>query len=408
MQSMANLVVQATLILFLLQSSQSAAQTLAGTYSNSQLTVVLQNSGNHYSGLILLAGQKLPLTARKTGAASLQGAYTYQGQEYPFTAKIKDGEMILSSEGMVYILNKSQSKNAAGGPLAASDQKNAPNPNEIIEKERGIRFVIPKGWIGRKTEAGYVFGSKTDKGIMLMLPHDFKSLGVLRQEAHKGIIEAGTVLKLQGKVHSFGKNGLAAKYSGTMQGQKATAYAIGLISPYGGGVTIFVAVESASYSTKYQKVAEALARSVKFFKPEVPSVAEEWKKRLNNSRLTYMWSYYSGGSVDGSYAGGSQETKIDLCAQGYFRYSDRSEMAVDGGYSSDYNVSGYDADRDKGQGTWEVVGRGQQAVLRLKFRDGRVFEYTLHLQDGKTYLNGKRFYRTYSNAPVAGHRPNCW
>ncbi len=308
---------------------------------------------------------------------------------------------------LITLLLVAQPATAQNSPRGNSGSQPVTSSNEIIEKYSGIRFRIPVGWIGQKSEGGYVFGSKTEKGIMLMMPHEYSSLDVLRREAQSGIIDEGTALYLQGKVTPFGKNGLAAKYSGIMQGQQATTYGIGLLSPFGGGVTILIAVESASYSEKHRKVAEALARSVKFFKPEVPPVAEEWKQRLNDSRLTYMWSYYSGG-VDGSYAGGSQKTQIDLCAQGFFRYSDRNEMAVDGGYGSGYNVSGFDAGRDKGQGTWQVVGRGRQAVLVLKFRDGRVLEYTLSLEEGKTFLNGKRFFRTYRNAPVAEHRPECW
>ena len=397
---------QAAFVVLFLQSAPATAQNHAGTYRNAQMTIVLRAQGARYSGHIQLGGQQLPLTARTTGPAALQGTYSFQGQNYPFEATITNGEMTLTSEGTVYILTQQQ---AAAGPLAGGKSASAPaGKNEIIEKYHGIRFRVPKGWIAQKNEAGYVFGSKTEKGIMLMVPHEFNSLDVMRQEARNGIIDEGTALSLQGALTPFGKNGLAAKYSGTMQGQQATTYGIGLLSPFGGGVTILIAVETASYSNKYQKVAEALAKSVQFFKPEVPPVADEWKQRLNNSRLTYMWSYYSGTSVDGSYAGGSQRTQIDLCAQGYFRYSDSNQMSIDGGYGSGYNVSGYDAGRDKGQGSWEVVGRGEQAVLLLKFNDGRVFEYTLGLEDGKTYLNGKRFFRTYSNAPVEDHRPNCW
>lgn len=281
--------------------------------------------------------------------------------------------------------------------------------NEIVEKYHGIRFRIPDGWVAKKTEVGYLFGSNTMKGIMLMIPHEITSLAAMRQEAQKGIIDEGTALYLDGTITPFGKTGLAGRYRGTMQGQQATAYAIGLLAPQGGGgVTILIAVESASYTPEYQKVAETLAKSVKFFQPETPSIAEEWKQRLNDCRLTYMWSYYSGGGADGSYAGGSQETVIDLCSRGFFRYSDNSSMSVDGGYGSGYNASGYDASRDTGQGTWEVVGRGQQAVLVLKFHDGRVWEYTLSMQEGKTYLDDKRYFRTYQNSPMPEHRPNCW
>ena len=120
-----------------------------------------------------------------------------------------------------------------------------------------------------------------------------------------------------------------------------------------------------------------------------------------------MWSYYSGGS-DGAYAGGSQKTIIDLCPQGYFTFSDNNQMAVDGGFGAGYNASGYGSGSDKGNGQWQVVKRGQQPVLQLTFCDGRVQEYVLSYQDGKTYLDDRRFFCTYANDPVAEHRPQCW
>jgi hypothetical protein len=112
--------------------------------------------------------------------------------------------------------------------------------------------------------------------------------------------------------------------------------------------------------------------------------------------------------MDGAYAGGSQTTKIDLCSQGYFRYSDSNQMAVDGGFGSGYNASGYSGGADQGQGQWEVAARGQTPLLRLKFHDGRVLEYVLSMPDGKTYLDDKRYFRTYSNDSQPDQRPQCW
>lgn len=73
---------------------------------------------------------------------------------------------------------------------------------------------------------------------------------------------------------------------------------------------------------------------------------------------------------------------------------------VDGGGG----VSGYSG----GNGAWEIAARGQKAVLRLKFHDGRLFEYLLSYEDRKTYLDDKRYFRTFRNDAVAEHRPQCW
>ena len=121
--------------------------------------------------------------------------------------------------------------------------QNTPAPsgntaNEIVEKYHGVRFQVPEGWIARKNDFGYLFGSQTMKGIMLMIPHEMNSLDAIRQEAQKGIFDEGTALNLDGTITPFGKTGVAGRYRGTMQGQQAIAYAIGLLAPQGGGVTI--------------------------------------------------------------------------------------------------------------------------------------------------------------------------
>jgi len=251
---------------------------------------------------------------------------------------------------------------------------------------------------------GYVMGSRTQKGFILILLHELNSREELRSSAREGIVDQnGTALRLTSGLKNYGQQGLQGELSGTVEYQPARAYAISMVSPYGGGVTILAVVEKKSYTGKYADLAQAVAKSIRFFKPQAPPITEEWKQRLSGARLTYMWSYYSGGG-GGAYAGGSQKTIIDLCEQGYFRYSDNNQMAVDGGGS----VSGYSGGNSQGQGKWQVVARGNQPILQLQFHDGKLYEYVLSLDGSKTYLDNKRFFRTYSDAPVEDHRPQCW
>ncbi|MEO0340546.1 MAG: hypothetical protein AAF242_15215, partial [Bacteroidota bacterium] len=60
--------------------------------------------------------------------------------------------------------------------------------------------------------------------------------------------------------------------------------------------------------------------------------------------------------------------------------------------------------RGNGSGEWKVVGNFQgQAVLQLNFYSGEVYEYTLSMDDKKTLLNGKRYFRTWNGE----NAPNC-
>jgi hypothetical protein len=383
--------------------------SLADTFANDQLTLTLQENNGRITGQVQLQGQSFPVTAQRTGNNSIRGTYQYFGQDFPFEATVNGNVMTLTSEGVVYTLHKKQNTAgplAVGAPATATSQ----NPNEIIDKESGVRFTLPNGWAARKIDAGYLLGSQAEKGFIVITGHEYASLEQMRAEAQAGIVdESGTNLQLVGKIMPVGNNGLAAAYQGTMEGQPAKAFAVSILSPLGGGgSTILAAVEPASYSEKYAEHAKAIAASMKFFKPETPPIAEQWKRDLSGVKLTYLWSYYSGASSDGSYAGGSQKTEIHLCPQGFFKYYDSNQMAIDGGYSTSYNASAYGGGKDQGNGMWEVIARGQTPILKLTFHDGRTMEFQISYENKKSYLNGQRYFRTTASSDIPDQRPQCW
>lgn len=160
------------------------------------------------------------------------------------------------------------------------------------------------------------------------------------------------------------------------------------------------------FTGTHKQLAVQLANSIHFYKPETPSVVEEWKQTLQNSRLTYMDSYSSNSGSYGGYSTGggySSEIQIHLCGQGYFKYKSSSSTSIDTG-----GAFGSSSDSGRGNGTWEVVANAQgSATLRLNFNNGEVYEYTLDYQDKKTLLNGKRYFRTYGTAG-ADDGPECF
>lgn len=270
----------------------------------------------------------------------------------------------------------------------------------------GISFDIPSGWVGQENEIGYLLGSYTDPGIILMMPHQTKNLDQLRSEALQGVADnQGTNLMIDGEISDYASNGIQALYHGTVNFQPAKAYAVGLVNPQGTGVTIIAMTTSDKYSDNYEALAKKVASTVKFSKVEVKESTGGWVETLNNARLTYMHSYNSGsGSYDGYITGGgySDKEQIDLCAQGYFKYSSSSSMSFDSG-------GGFGSSHDSGQGAgkWKVVVNPQnQDVLQLNFYNGQVYEYVLSYEDKKTFLNGKRYFRTYGTVTDDG--PDCF
>lgn len=387
-------------------------EPFVGTFSGSGLTLTLKKTSDGYTGTIVSKGLKMQIDAQQTGDTMLMGTYALQGIPLPFQAELQGDTLVLAAEGAVYTLSRDTQNTAKPSRQQGSPQKSFDQPTPVTQPDRttqtvaapslGFKFNLPPGWMANQLQTGYLLGSQTQKGFVLILSHQYSSIQDLETAAQQGIAdENGTRLHLSGTIESLGENGIAAPFTGLVEWQQAKAHAISLLSPHGGGVTILAAVEEKSYSSDYEKLAEQVGNSVSFFKPEIPPVVDQWKETLTGARLTYMWNYYSGGS-GGSYAGGSQTTKIDLCPQGYFNYMDRNQMAVDGGGSS-----GYGGGNDRGSGTWQVLSRGQQPVLRLTFHDGRLLEYALSMEEGKTFLDDKRFFRTYADAPVADHRPQC-
>jgi hypothetical protein len=274
--------------------------------------------------------------------------------------------------------------------------------NLVSDPQTGLQFSIPDGWSGQEMEAGYLLGSNTIKGFILITYHQYTSLQQIKSEASQGIVDQnGTALYLEGAIEKLRDNCVGATFSGTVEWQQAKAYVASLISPTGkGGISILAAVETAAFSKKYKQYVKSIVNSVTYTKPKAVPQNTQWKEKLNDSRLTYMNSYNSG------YGGGGYQDKtiIDLCSAGYFRYDDHSETVINAG---DY-AGGYSTGSAAGSGQWKVINRGNQAILQLVYNDGSSSEYTLTEDEGKTFLNGDRYFRTYRNSAVESGIPNCW
>lgn len=127
--------------------------------------------------------------------------------------------------------------------------------------------------------------------------------------------------------------------------------------------------------------------SVRFFKAEKSPILFEWKKRLNDCRLLYTSNYNSGGGSGGY----NTRISFDLCSSGFFSFAEESSTTM---YTEFAN--GNSSSQDSGQGNWDIVSQGDGAALHLKFSDGRVWDYTLTMQNNLVHLNGRRYFRAYA------------
>jgi hypothetical protein len=189
-----------------------------------------------------------------------------------------------------------------------------------------------------------------------------------------------------------------------------------MLSPHGGGVVILTATNTDLFNQDYVSRVQAIARSVRFFKPVAPPVDQEWKNRLGGYLLSYMWSHSTNSYGGGPSVSGRQTTRIHLCSEGHFKYSDSSaftasnnasQHGIDGmgtpglGGSIDMNSNA----RNRGHGNWTVSKLNAQSSLVLRFYDGREMSWDLSKDGHKTLLDGTQWFRT--NGSVANDGPDC-
>lgn len=256
----------------------------------------------------------------------------------------------------------------------------------VSDSKRGLEFVLPNGWVGQQTHEGYAFQSAAMPGVLLVLYHDYDDVNTLSESAIEGLEDdEGTSLAVDGDIASYGKNGIQTMFAGTVQWQPAKAYAIGLVSPHGGGISIIVAASTDAYTAEHKRAVEALAASVVFSKPNIGPVVQQWKGLLTGMKLTYMNSYNSG-SGGGGY---SDKEVIDLCPDGSFGFYSSSSTVVNAD-----GAGAYSGGQSGGAGQWNISSSMGKAQLVLEFNSGETSSYTLEYNDDKLFLNGYRYFRT--------------
>jgi hypothetical protein len=154
---------------------------------------------------------------------------------------------------------------------------------------------------------------------------------------------------------------------------------ISMLSPNGGGINIAATGAANFYNATYTSSLKSVANSVQFSKPQVSGIAEQWKQKVKGKKLEYF-------KTDNGLA---DHFTIHVCSNGTFVYKNDSSYISNNASS---NFSYVNAGGDEGK--WQVIAKGTQPTLVLKFNDGRVWEYPLaNGQAGnEILLNGKRYF----------------
>ena len=287
----------------------------------------------------------------------------------------------------------------APGPASASvPLQGAGQGKKISDPEMGIVFTVPEGWKAAKQGSGYIMGSDTLKGFLLILPHGYSSLDEMGAEAAQGIVDEGSGILLYpaSELRKFGGNGLQGEFRGSIQDRETTAYAVGLISRKGGGVTVLSAVESASFSEAYRQYARSVASSLTFVVGGAGAGGGMSAGGTDASLTRYFqgkyYSYSSGSTISG---GSGTERQVMLCPNGAFYDSYESSASGQGGWGQ--------ATARQGRARWAIRGSKTEGVITIIYPDGSTNQvpYRATGEDGVILFNGIKF--AYAGAPECGN-----
>ena len=284
---------------------------------------------------------------------------------------------------------------AAPKPRAQTPAQKSPDGGKrVSDPQMGISFVPPSGWMAQRQGEGFLLGSNTQKGFILILPHSFSNLTQMAEGAGQGIVEeeSGIQLMPSSRFQAFGTNGLSGDFQGIVQGRQARAFAIGLLSPSGGGVTILAAVEAASFTQDYPGFVRSIASSLKFGEAQGPGPSGS-SGASNASLMKYFageyYSYSGGSTLSG---GAGTERTVTLCPDGLFRDSYEFSASGTGQWGA--------VNTQRGAARWSIQGDQSRGVITVTYGDGQTkrFSYQVLSKSEQTIsFDGVKF--AFAGAP---------
>lgn len=388
---------------FQLLNAQRTEDHYVGTFSNQQTGLVLsmgKASNGSYQGFFQLQGQQFPFASGQKALGMINAEYQYNGSAFAFSLSRLLGEYYVTSEGVSIPVVKTsdqpvaanKSTPGANAPktstppttsTAANSDKTATTAPaatgaRISDPYSGFSFQCPGGWQSQAQGGGFLLNKPGAEIPLSVSTHDYNSLAEIRAQ----VIDANdpsTSTYLKGHTQAYGSNALLIRFDGTVKGQAVVIEMISMLSSNGGGINIAATGAANLYSTTYSSLLKSVANSVQFNKPQVSGIAEQWKQKVKGKRLEYF-------KTDNGLA---DHFTIHVCSNGAFVYKNDSSY-ISNNASSNFSYASAGGD----EGKWQVIAKGNQPTLVLKFNDGRVWEYPLsNGQAGnEILLNGKRYF----------------
>jgi len=248
---------------------------------------------------------------------------------------------------------------------------------QTIVKTAEYSLNIPKGWKYQKDGNVVIVGNDHVRGIIIVYPHNFQNIKVLKSNMKKGIAEDGLYLQLVSSIQKKGKNSVWGEYTGfyNMQAVKAKAY--GILSSYGGGTVIISMSTSNRFSKKLVDTSDIIAQSLHYVKQRKssPSLNKKSNKEL-------MQQFVGEWVTMTKYS----ESHIYLYPNGTYIYNSESSYA-----NSDTSVGTIwgTAQDSQNRGYWKVHGNLRKGEIIMRDPNGEIFKYpySVHIEDDQIYYN---------------------
>lgn len=253
-----------------------------------------------------------------------------------------------------------------------------------------VNFNVPDNWVTVKSEQGYLIHNNTNKGAVVIIPHqanDINSLKTALKEG-QGINDENINIFPATDFKNIGKNTIYADYKGTMNNYEVKATVIAVTSPYSkNGIVIVGFEENETYSGKYSKLSFDIAKNTSFNKIKSnPSITSNIRSFMANKNFFFENNEFNS-SQNGSVSIYEKES-FSFCSNNTFAGYRISYSSVSGGGMSSSSGSSTPTEFS---GSWNISNENGKSFLILSTRDGMTFKNPVEIKNGKLVIGGRSY-----------------
>jgi hypothetical protein len=371
---------------FLLFALAIYAQSFSGGFQNKELRIELREAaGGSYTGTIHFQGQDFPVTARVLNG-QLSGSFQAGQDPFPFTATVSGATMRLASGGTEYVLAK---ETVTANPLAAATAGFVTHQHAM-----GYSIQAPRGWTFDDNAEGIVMlppGVRFD-------PSQANNPEVYIATVKDGYTPAEEAQFVQQLGASFQQNGAARREAAAFGARAGSIYrwdvrnpqngqnvALDLyVAPEGQRVYVVVAAGNRDLVRSRDITVRQILSSVSYTAPKVEAggaladssaLAQQWLNKLRGRMIRQMHVY----------SGMSSDKYHYINADGTYVYRSRSMVSV-----TVPGASGMSSGGSNERGRWKIRDIGGRVFLQVQYQNGETAAMPITQDARNWYLNGEK------------------